>query len=322
MPRSVIEEVVARHTRDYDEYRLEYQKVARRASRIGIELPQPVAYESDYRAFLEDRLGEQIGAILLPWPEVTHSELTRRAVNRESPFKENGAGYRDALVWHSAMALATEGEHVVLASADGDFSNGAGALADVLAAEAATTSGSIELATELTSWLLTQLPWDADNVNDALASTRDAEVLEFLLQTDALFEYGPAPEDLGFAVPWASPYGFAITEVEWHGDLKPLSRRRDPAGFEVVEYTATQTISFEALVPTSAVPDAWRSAVVDTGPYVTEVEGTYDVVATLLVLFGGEEGFSIEQLSWEAPALLPTAFPMVGHHPDQGVLEF
>jgi hypothetical protein len=57
-------------------------------------------YERDLRARLE-----QLGATILPYPEVEHSEVCRRALLRIPPVDSNGNGYRDTLHWLTFIAL-------------------------------------------------------------------------------------------------------------------------------------------------------------------------------------------------------------------------
>lgn len=54
----------------------------------------------------EDRLRRKLthrGARLLPWPDIRHEELVRRAASRKRPFREGKGGYRDALIWSSVV---------------------------------------------------------------------------------------------------------------------------------------------------------------------------------------------------------------------------
>jgi hypothetical protein len=39
----------------------------------------------------------------LPYPKVTHELLVQRALDRRRPFRENGTGYRDALLWYAIL---------------------------------------------------------------------------------------------------------------------------------------------------------------------------------------------------------------------------
>lgn len=46
---------------------------------------------------------ETAGAIVPATPKVSHGELVDRAIHRKRPFDNAGRGYRDALIWYSAM---------------------------------------------------------------------------------------------------------------------------------------------------------------------------------------------------------------------------
>lgn len=48
---------------------------------------------------------ETAGAIVLATPGVSHDDLVDRAIHRRKPFDNAGRGYRDALIWYSAMEL-------------------------------------------------------------------------------------------------------------------------------------------------------------------------------------------------------------------------
>ncbi len=60
-------------------------------------------YEEELRARLE-----QLGATILPYPGVKHSEVSRRALLRIPPFDSNGNGYRDTLHWLTFINLLNE----------------------------------------------------------------------------------------------------------------------------------------------------------------------------------------------------------------------
>jgi PIN domain len=65
----------------------------------------------------EDRLREILGtgkAILRPLTGVPHEELVSRALERRKPFASSGAGYRDALIWHTVLDLLTENDEPVV----------------------------------------------------------------------------------------------------------------------------------------------------------------------------------------------------------------
>ena len=63
-----------------------------------------MATSADYSAFLTDLFAKE-DAKIIPMPGVPHAELAQRAVEKRRPFKESGAGYRDALIWHTILEL-------------------------------------------------------------------------------------------------------------------------------------------------------------------------------------------------------------------------
>lgn len=72
--------------------------------RLSLDVP---AASADYNAFLNDLFAKD-NAKVVPVPDVPHTELAKRAVEKRKPFKEGGAGYRDALIWHTVLELLGE----------------------------------------------------------------------------------------------------------------------------------------------------------------------------------------------------------------------
>ncbi|MER7447852.1 PIN domain-containing protein [Microbacterium sp. NPDC097977] len=60
-----------------------------------------------YESILDSRI-EALGIEVVPLPDVDHIELTQRAINRVPPFDESGGGYRDSLIWLTALAQVDE----------------------------------------------------------------------------------------------------------------------------------------------------------------------------------------------------------------------
>ncbi len=92
-------------------------------------------------------LGGGAGFTILPYPDLPHREVARRALARRRPFDPLGHdGYRDALVWESVLALARtlSRERLVLVSRNRkDFAADDGSLhADLRRDVAALTTGS------------------------------------------------------------------------------------------------------------------------------------------------------------------------------------
>ncbi|KQM59279.1 MULTISPECIES: PIN domain-containing protein [unclassified Agreia] len=92
---------------------------------------------TSYESILDRRLRE-IGFEIPGVPVDGHLEVTERAVNRLAPFDENGGGYRDTLLWLTAMGQIAETpfDNLVLVSDDGVFSRRRLALAEELRREA------------------------------------------------------------------------------------------------------------------------------------------------------------------------------------------
>lgn len=103
VPEVVIDEVVNR-----------FRKV------LGRELPSAVKINvqeetSSYRVRLVEAL-KRAGAEILPYPEVDHKTVVEQDLLRRKPFKRDGRGYRDFLIWSTLKRLlfvGTERLHFV-----------------------------------------------------------------------------------------------------------------------------------------------------------------------------------------------------------------
>lgn len=79
---------------------------------------------NEYEGFLEELLNE-LEIERLPYPEVTTQELVTEEYKNCKPFKENGEGHKDFLIWRSLLAKVTSGTgngpHVFVTSNTADF---------------------------------------------------------------------------------------------------------------------------------------------------------------------------------------------------------
>lgn len=115
VPEVVIHEAVRHQSRSS----LNAQKDAkalsqtlRRAGRTAIDLEAVLADLEEERRNYEDWLrGELVasGVKIHPWPAISHEELTRWTMQDRQPFKKDGSGYRDALVWATVLEVARVG---------------------------------------------------------------------------------------------------------------------------------------------------------------------------------------------------------------------
>jgi len=90
----------------------------------------PEAAAENYAKEIRKRL-ESTGTVILPTPEVSHVELSARATLKRRPFSDEGKGYRDALIWYSALEAIeeTDDAHLIIVSKNvKDFGNKQGGL--------------------------------------------------------------------------------------------------------------------------------------------------------------------------------------------------
>jgi hypothetical protein len=68
-------------------------------------------YISKYKEEFE-KISKHPKIIIDDYPEVDHKFLISKAVNKKKPFKQNGSGYRDALIWESIKRLLLNDEQI------------------------------------------------------------------------------------------------------------------------------------------------------------------------------------------------------------------
>lgn len=295
IPAVVLEEVIANHGRSVEQVEWATTSNQRARRRLGLdEGAMAVKMTFDYREYITDRLVERLGFTVLPWPEVPHKWLIERAVGHLPPFNAKGSGYRDALIWSDVIALAKAGHAVALVSADRVFGDAEGTLAEVLKRDVEETGGQVELVRDFGAWLLDQLPWKAANLSNAVSESRDAMFYDWYLKSDFQDDLRPEVEDLGFDSP---PSEVVIEEVAWDGDLRTVSEAVGPGNLALVEYAIGQSVRFAAVF--DRLIDAEPSWQVTRRSGGCEVTGNIAMVVRAAVLFGGEFGFSVEELAWQ-----------------------
>ncbi len=58
----------------------------------------------------------------LPFPKVEHKEIVKYSVKGKKPFKQKDTGYKDFLIWHSALTILKESKQpLVIITKDSDF---------------------------------------------------------------------------------------------------------------------------------------------------------------------------------------------------------
>jgi hypothetical protein len=76
-------------------------------------MPSPTEEANRYHDWLRRHLNEH-KVRWLGIPDVRHQDLLNYALRKKKPFRENGAGYRDALIWESVKLLAKESDNDIL----------------------------------------------------------------------------------------------------------------------------------------------------------------------------------------------------------------
>ncbi|WP_066042309.1 PIN domain-containing protein [Herbiconiux solani] len=120
-------EAIGGYRRDHEDKIRQVKGVIRkstnRAKAAAESLLRVYADEVDqYESILNTRLHE-IGFLIAEPPDRTHIDMTERAINRLAPFDESGGGYRDTLLWLTALEQVDEPpfENLVLVSDDSVF---------------------------------------------------------------------------------------------------------------------------------------------------------------------------------------------------------
>jgi hypothetical protein len=125
VPQVAFDEAVNLFRESVEERRREAQKSLRRLQGLGVLSHETATvdvaaeeaakrYAADLRATLE-----AANATILPYPSVSHENVTRRALDRRRPFDPQGKdGYRDTLIWETLIEAAAQDESIVLVSGD------------------------------------------------------------------------------------------------------------------------------------------------------------------------------------------------------------
>jgi hypothetical protein len=61
-----------------------------------------------YRTYFQEKLS-RVRYSLLGYPIIPHEVLAKKALEHKKPFKPNGQGYRDSLIWSTVLELAESG---------------------------------------------------------------------------------------------------------------------------------------------------------------------------------------------------------------------
>lgn len=240
-PATAVEEMTAKYSQKVKEAIRDAEAAALLAGDVqsaSAVVSSLRAAEGGYRLYLEERL-ELLGAELLPYPQQSHEEITKRALARVPPFNANGGGYRDTCIWLSALDAAVDLDlDIVLVSNDKAYKqDGQDILATSLVEEAKALGRGATLAKDLKAVVADHLA-TTDLV--AMAEGVKTENLEAFL-SDNLYQSLPlaqlAPELL------ALPRTARDIELNYAEDVRDVRTQ-----FVRVLPDGRKIFSFEAVV--------------------------------------------------------------------------
>lgn len=111
LPRVALDEVLNKYGEQLRDLGSKLSSLSRKWSLLtGDHLETAVTEDlieakiEQYKCYLTERL-KAARVEMISYPETPHERLVERAVQRRRPFRDKGAGYRDALIWESILQL-------------------------------------------------------------------------------------------------------------------------------------------------------------------------------------------------------------------------
>lgn len=226
----MLPEVVVRETVDHRRRRLDKfvrdREAVRRDERwlLGRTDPAHLSYdggdreverllnehEAELRAFFTDH-GQ-----VWTWPTVGHDELVSRVLSHRAPLRDGERGYRDALIWYTALEVAQHGPVILLSPNVKDFGDGSDLATDLVedVVNAGFDRDRIELCTSLSDLLRRVLPneWNNEQLDHAWST--------FATSSDFLAVLGRWFEQYG-AVRFGSPPALFPRSI-WDTDIESI----------------------------------------------------------------------------------------------------
>lgn len=122
IPEVVFDEVVDQYRRELEKHWTSYEKMLSLVGRtksgvVAKDLDKTSFFSTridEYKSFLQMRLGE-LHITIVPYPKIDIKALVAKEQLRKKPFreiKEQGIGYRDALIWETIKSLCVVEEIV------------------------------------------------------------------------------------------------------------------------------------------------------------------------------------------------------------------
>ncbi len=210
------------------------------------------------RQALRERLLAQLRdaeAQILDYPGISHEELVKRATERRRPFDSKGSGYRDSLIWQSAVDLAhSVSGPIVLVSSDKDFADDHGKLHQELKEELVRLGlpedrivlipNLAELVENHVRPQLGLAPWDRPLEALAQKGLNLEDSIGMTIQ-DALLGQEWEPRELGLPDEYESPN---LESVQGVSDLTILDTRSLPSDQLLIKVRANIEAEFQTFI--------------------------------------------------------------------------
>ncbi|WP_143034814.1 hypothetical protein [Glycomyces sambucus] len=97
---------------------------------------------------------------------------------------------------------------------------------------------------------------------------------------------------------WSNGLFNVHVDFEWGGLFEVIRGSDTPDETSLVEYAVDYNVEFEAEFPESFEPDPGWTIELTKISRAVRADGSIRLIIRIAVLFGGEFGFSVEQLSW------------------------
>lgn len=107
LPEVARREIIGGFHRNHDKKIQQIRAVLKKSSSTAKDAAAALiqTYEAEkagYESILDSRI-QAIGIEVAQLPDVDHVDLIQRAIDRTPPFNESGGGYRDSLIWLTAL---------------------------------------------------------------------------------------------------------------------------------------------------------------------------------------------------------------------------
>jgi predicted nucleic acid-binding protein len=148
IPQVVIDELINRYKEDLENSVSNLNRAVRTLNLLtkqDNEREIDVNYQLEvYKSFLLSKLKER-GVEIVDYPQTPHKEIVARDLARKKPFKKNGAGYRDCLIWENVKKICLWGEYQVAFITNNPKDFGEGPYIDKALAEEVLNKQSLKI---------------------------------------------------------------------------------------------------------------------------------------------------------------------------------